>query len=83
MLIFPRKYGDLSAASQNIVPLHSFRLDLAQSPATKSGHSQAEMEFELTERLDLGVSEMGVIGRQVSVSDADGLVLGVGIVGYN
>jgi hypothetical protein len=41
------------------------------------------MEFELAEQLDLGVSAKGVIGRQVSVSDADGLVLGVGIVGYN
>ncbi|KAJ5883252.1 uncharacterized protein N7473_010138 [Penicillium subrubescens] len=77
------KYGDLSTATPNTVPLHSFRLDLAQSSATKSGHSQAEMEFELAEQLDLGVSAKGVIGRQVSVSDADGLVLGVGIVGYN
>jgi hypothetical protein len=83
MLIFPRQYGDLSTATSHIAPLHSFRLDLAKSPATKCGHSQAEMEFELAEQLDLGVSSKGVIGRQVSVSNADGLVLGVGIVGYN
>jgi hypothetical protein len=83
MLIFSRKYGDLSTATPHIAPLHNFRLDLAQSPATKCGHSQAEMEFELAEQLDLGVSAKGVVGRQVTVSDADGLVLGVGIVGYN
>lgn len=83
MLIFVRKSGDLSTVTPHIAPLHNFRLDLAQSPGTKSGHIQAEMEFELTEQLDLGVSAKGVIGRQVTVSDADGLVLGVGIVGYN
>lgn len=41
------------------------------------------MEFELPERLDLGVSEKGVVGRQVTLRQAEGAVLGIGIVGYN
>ncbi|KAF3398536.1 hypothetical protein F1880_006226 [Penicillium rolfsii] len=77
------KYGDLSTATSPTAPLHSFCLDLTQSPAMKSGHSRTEMEVDLAEQLDLGVSVRGVVGRQVTVSNADGLVLGVGIVGYN
>jgi hypothetical protein len=42
-----------------------------------------EIEFELPERLDLGVSEKGVIGRQVTVREEGGSILGIGIVGYN
>lgn len=49
----------------------------------KPGHCQREMEFELPERLDLGVSEKGVVGRQVTMREAGGAILGVGIVGYN
>lgn len=41
------------------------------------------MEFELPERLDLGVSEKGVVGRQLTMSETDGTILGIGIVGYN
>lgn len=82
-LIFSRKYGDLSTATPHTDPLHSFRLDLAQSPTKKPGHPQGEMEFELSERLDLDVSAKGVVGRQVTVTDTGGVVLGVGIVGYN
>jgi hypothetical protein len=42
-----------------------------------------EIEFELPERLDLGVSEKGVIGRQVTVREQGGEILGIGVVGYN
>lgn len=42
-----------------------------------------EIEFELPERLDLGVSEKGVIGRQVTVREQGGSILGIGVVGYN
>lgn len=83
MLIKVRKYGDLSTAAPNTAPLYSFRLDLAQSPNIKPGRCQTEMEFELSERLELGVSEQGIVGRQVTMSDAHGIVLGVGVVGYN
>jgi hypothetical protein len=41
------------------------------------------MEFELPQQLDLGVSEKGVIGRQVTVREEGGTILGIGIVGYN
>lgn len=50
---------------------------------SQSRGSQTEMEFELPERLDLGVSEKGIVGRQVTVREAGGAVLGVGVVGYN
>jgi hypothetical protein len=83
MLIHVRKYGDLSTETPTTTPLYSFRLDLTRNPPKKPGHYQTEMEFELPERLDLGISAKGVVGRQVTVSDADGGVLGVGIVGYN
>jgi len=56
---------------------------LSQNHSLKPGHRQTEMEFELPERLDLGVSEKGVVGRQVTMKDTGGAVLGVGIVGYN
>ena len=42
-----------------------------------------DLEFELPERLELGVSEKGIVGRQVTVTEAGGAVLGVGIVGFN
>lgn len=49
----------------------------------RSGHHRAGMELDLPELLDLGVSAKGVVGRQVTISDENGIVLGVGIVGYN
>lgn len=41
-----------------------------------------EMEFELPTKLDLGVSETGVIGRQVTIREGAS-ILGIGVVGYN
>jgi len=83
ILTITRKYGDLSTSTANIPPLYQFKLDLSQNHSLKPGHRQTEMEFELPERLDLGVSEKGVVGRQVTMKDTGGAVLGVGIVGYN
>ena len=80
---FNRKYGDLSTTTPNTAPLHKFRLDFARSSAINSAHRPTEIEFELSEHLDLGVSTRGVVGRQVTVCDENGIVLGVGIVGYN
>ncbi|KAJ5131241.1 uncharacterized protein N7515_007280 [Penicillium bovifimosum] len=60
--------GDLSTTSQSSSPLYQFSLDMKKHKDLKSAHP-TEMEFELPERLDLGVSEKGVIGRQVTVRE--------------
>jgi hypothetical protein len=78
-----RKYGDLSMTTSASPPLHRFRLDVAQDMAHQSSGSQAQLEFRLPQRLDLGVSEKGVVGRQITVRQEGGAVLGVGVVGYN
>ncbi|KAF7585272.1 hypothetical protein BBP40_011492 [Aspergillus hancockii] len=70
------RHGDLTSTLIDD-PLYRFRL----RPCAKG---QAEMEFELPERLDLGVSETGIVGRQVTVL-VEGMEagIGMGIVGYN
>lgn len=55
--------------------MHTFNLD------PKKASRNTELEFELPS-LDLGVSDSGIVGRQVTVS-GDGKALGTGIVGYN
>lgn len=80
MLILDRKYGDISNSSQ-YPPLHAFRLNMKEDEV--SVEDATEMEFELPEKLDLGVSDKGVIGRQVTVREEGGSILGIGIVGYN
>ncbi|KAJ5247081.1 hypothetical protein N7468_002064 [Penicillium chermesinum] len=76
------KYGDLSTnTATSPPPLHKFRLDFARGQST-AGPAPRTVEFELPERLDLGASEKGVVGRQVTM-EAGGSILGVGIVGYN
>lgn len=82
VLMCTRKYGDLSTRTAD-PPIHQFKLDLSQNQSMSSGFQQREMEFELPETLDLGVSEKGVVGRQVTMREAGGSILGVGIVGYN
>ncbi|KAJ5465896.1 hypothetical protein N7530_009683 [Penicillium desertorum] len=77
-----RKFGDLSTTSQSTAPLHQFRLNMEQDKNPRTVNP-TEIEFELPERLDLGVSEKGVIGRQVTVREEGGSILGIGIVGYN
>ena len=72
-----RKYGDLtSSPTFTSPPLHAFRLRPRLSAASKT-----EMECELPERLDLGVSDRGIVGRQVTVV-ADGR-MGMGVVGFD
>ncbi|KAJ5904586.1 hypothetical protein N7504_006969 [Penicillium tannophilum] len=73
------KYGDLSSNGASSAPLHQFQLDFTKN----ARNFQRNVEFELPERLDLGVSEKGVVGRQLTMSETDGTILGIGIVGYN
>ncbi|KAB8079526.1 hypothetical protein BDV29DRAFT_164579, partial [Aspergillus leporis] len=69
------RHGDLTSALMND-PLYRFRL----RPCAKNHH---EMEFELPERLDLGVSDKGIVGRQVTVMvEGESVGVGMGIVGY-
>ena len=82
LILHVRKYGDLSTTSQSTSPLHQFRLNMEQDKSYKTANPM-EIEFELPERLDLGVSEKGVIGRQVTVREQGGSILGIGVVGYN
>ncbi|CAI7608098.1 unnamed protein product [Penicillium glandicola] len=63
-------------------PLYQFSLNMEQDKSFTTANSM-DIEFELPERLDLGVSEKGVIGRQVTVREEGGSILGVGVVGYN
>ncbi|KNG87574.1 hypothetical protein ANOM_004055 [Aspergillus nomiae NRRL 13137] len=71
------RYGDLTSAHMT-PPLHQFRLQ-------PCGKDRAEMEFELPERLDLGVSETGIVGRQVTVmvEGQSSVGVGTGIVGFD
>lgn len=74
-----RKYGDICNTSQSLPPLHEFRLNMNQCGNPGLG---TQMEFELPAKLDLGVSETGVIGRQVTIREGAS-ILGIGVVGYN
>ncbi|KAJ5767332.1 uncharacterized protein N7511_004948 [Penicillium nucicola] len=76
------KYGDISNTSLENTPLHQFRLEMTKDRNSRSA-SHTEMVFDLPQRLDLGVSEKGIIGRQVTVREEGGSILGIGIVGYN
>lgn len=58
-------------------PLHSFRLNLGNN----TDNAVRKLEFDLP-ALDLGVSETGIVGRQVTLLGEE-RALGVGIVGYN
>jgi hypothetical protein len=82
LTFYVRKFGDLSSTAPSTTPLHQFRLNMGQDK-NHSTVNPTEFEFELPERLDLGVSEKGVIGRQVTVREQGGSILGMGIVGYN
>jgi hypothetical protein len=60
-------------------PLHSFTLNAAE---------KENLAFELPSKLDLGVSNIGVVGRLITVvSGGDrnqcGHVIGMGILGWN
>ncbi|PYI00926.1 hypothetical protein BO78DRAFT_437112 [Aspergillus sclerotiicarbonarius CBS 121057] len=83
------KYGDLTAPITS-PPLYDFKVPFS---GNKVGGKKEEVEVEVTlpERLELGVSERGIVGRLVRVSlfgDGDGNVdegvdMGRGIVGYD
>ena len=80
-----RKYGDLtSSPTYTAPPLHAFRLHPRPSTqASKPGLGPGpEWECELPERLDLGISEKGIVGRQVTVV-AGGGDMGLGVVGFD
>jgi hypothetical protein len=60
-------------------PLHSFTLSAAE---------RENLEFELPSKLDLGVSNIGVVGRLITVvsggdRNQSGHVIGRGILGWN
>ncbi|KAF7717184.1 Uncharacterized protein PECH_004037 [Penicillium ucsense] len=76
-------HGDLSSSTQKLTPLHVFRLKLSDPLRKRASEGRAEAEVHLAEKLDLNVSTRGVVGRQVSLCDADGVLLGTGIIGYN
>ncbi|KAJ9195983.1 hypothetical protein DTO164E3_6521 [Paecilomyces variotii] len=66
------RYGDLTS-TMSTRPLHSFTLDTSGS---------REMQFDLPEKLDLDISDSGILGRQVTLLSQNSM-LGTGIVGYN
>ncbi|KKK18023.1 hypothetical protein ARAM_000739 [Aspergillus rambellii] len=64
-------------------PLYRFRL---RPGVLSASAGSPEMEFDLPERLDLGVSERGIVGRQVTVVvEGEDCVrwIGRGIVGFD
>lgn len=73
-IMMSRKYGDLTAENTS-PPLHYFRLPM------KMQEGDGEFEVALPERLELGVSERGIVGRCVRVGvGMDGIGTGTGIV---
>lgn len=73
LMVLSRRHGDLTSTDSALhQPLHSFSLDTRGQT----------MEFELPERLDLGISETGIVGRQVTLLSRN-VLLGTGIVGWN
>lgn len=69
--------GDLSSSPQQseLSPLYSFSLQ-----------QSAQSQMQLAQRLDLGVSDAGIIGRRVSVmtsSTSGPLTVAEGIIGWN
>ncbi|PTU23009.1 hypothetical protein P175DRAFT_0530099 [Aspergillus ochraceoroseus IBT 24754] len=79
-------HGDLSSplsALRKSQPLYRFRL---RPGVVSASAGSPEMEFDLPERLDLGVSERGIVGRQVTVVvEGEDCVrwIGRGIVGFD
>jgi hypothetical protein len=91
-----RRHGDLTLAPTTLLaeklesqPLHQFQLLPHFSSPSKSSalSSSSELEFSLPERLDLGISERGIVGRQVTVfargQAGEVIPMGNGIVGYD
>ncbi|KAL4917876.1 hypothetical protein BDW62DRAFT_201427 [Aspergillus aurantiobrunneus] len=73
------RHGDLTLKTET-QPLHHFQLHPPETANTD------EMEFSLPQRLDLNVSDRGIVGRQVTVTarGEGGVVsVGSGIVGFD
>ncbi|KAL4740489.1 hypothetical protein BDV11DRAFT_169099 [Aspergillus similis] len=85
------RHGDLTLSSSIHPPLHQFQLRPSLSSPSQvelgiNGNGN-EIKFSLPERLDLNVSERGIVGRQVTVVARGGngevLRMGRGIVGFD
>ncbi|KAL4798999.1 hypothetical protein BDV19DRAFT_385676 [Aspergillus venezuelensis] len=78
------RHGDLTLTNTGMKPLHQFQLHPSSS---SSKRFRDEMEFSLPDRLDLNVSEKGIVGRQVTVvargERGEVLQMGNGIVGFD
>lgn len=72
------KHGDLTSTSNMTTPLHQFLV----SPGSKAGLQGTDLEVQLPERMDLDVSDVGIVGRKVTVS-VGGQRMGMGIVGFD
>ncbi|PLB48307.1 hypothetical protein P170DRAFT_465707 [Aspergillus steynii IBT 23096] len=72
------KHGDLTSQSSTMPPLHQFFV----SPDLEVDQTGTDFEVQLPERLDLDVSDVGIVGRKVSVS-VGGQGMGMGIVGFD
>ncbi|KAL4994306.1 hypothetical protein BDV10DRAFT_189178 [Aspergillus recurvatus] len=81
------RHGDLTLSSSTHSPLHQFQLRPSLSSAAGKEPGKNEIEFSLPERLDLDVSEQGIVGRQVTVvargGDGEVLRMGRGIIGFD
>ncbi|OJK04416.1 hypothetical protein ASPACDRAFT_108925, partial [Aspergillus aculeatus ATCC 16872] len=86
------KYGDLTASTGGNCepPLHWFRVGLggiqsSQEQQQQQQQQQQVIEVVLPERLELGVSGTGIVGREVrvAVDGVDAMVeMGRGVVGF-
>ncbi|RAL16648.1 uncharacterized protein BO97DRAFT_72067 [Aspergillus homomorphus CBS 101889] len=80
------KYGDLTAHNGE-PPLHWFRIPLSEAQSMARTRQECEeIELRLPERLELGVSGTGIVGREVriSVEGVDERVeMGRGVVGFD
>ncbi|RDW90036.1 uncharacterized protein DSM5745_01811 [Aspergillus mulundensis] len=88
------RHGDLTLSPTNtdsigrVPPLYRFLLDPPSTSLTSTSTTKpGEIELALPARLDLGVSDVGIVGRQVTVTargvDGEVLQMGSGIVGYD
>ncbi|KAL3468178.1 hypothetical protein BJX64DRAFT_85553 [Aspergillus heterothallicus] len=77
------RHGDLTLSAPT-QPLYQFQL---QPHSISKSALSSELEFSLPEHLDLGVSEKGIVGRQVTVfatgPAGEVIPMGNGIVGYD
>ncbi|KAL2820690.1 hypothetical protein BJX63DRAFT_428009 [Aspergillus granulosus] len=83
------RHGDLTLSPPTLAreqsqPLYQFQL---QPHSSSKSVLSSELEFSLPERLDLGVSDKGIVGRQVTVfatgQAGEVIPMGNGIVGYD